>query len=95
MAKENTKAVDLEDLELEDDDTEEETEETTVVRPSVLAEELGVNAKSIRAFLRREFPRDIKDKNTSWYLTDSQVEAIRDHFTPSEDDEEETEEVEA
>jgi hypothetical protein len=95
MAKETTETVDLEDLELEDEVEDEETEDAAGMRPKDLAEELDINPKSLRAFLRREFPRDSKEKNTSWYLTDAQVEAARDHFTPSDDDEEETEEVEA
>jgi hypothetical protein len=97
MAKE-LKTVEVEDLEdiLEDDDADEteETEESEGMRPKALAEELGVNAKSLRAFLRRAFPRTSEAKNTSWYLTEAQVEAARKNFTPSEDDEEETEEVE-
>jgi hypothetical protein len=66
----------------------EPTEETPEgMRPKDLAGELGINPKSLRAFLRRAFPRTVEAKNTSWYLTDAQVEAARAQFTPSDDDE--------
>lgn len=54
-----------------------------IVRPNVLAEEIGVDAKSLRAFLRSEFPRTAEDRNTSWELTAAQVKAVREHFTPT------------
>lgn len=58
---------------------------TTLTRPADVSEQLGVDAKQIRAFLRREFTRDATRKNTSWHLTPDMVEAIVDHFTPADD----------
>jgi uncharacterized protein YjcR len=65
----------------------EETTETTM-RPKDLAVELEIDPKTLRAWLRREFPREATAKNTSWALTQAQVDAARDHFTSDEDDEE-------
>lgn len=64
-----------------------------VVRPKDLAEELEVDAKTLRSYLRKEFPRPAGEKNTSWALTEAQIEAARAHFADSEDEdsEEETE----
>ena len=75
-----------------DTETVEVTEEATPVTPKDLAEELGVDAKRIRAFLRQEFTRPGEAKNTSWFLSDEAAEAVRDRFTPSEDEDEEMEE---
>src|SRR5580765_5403421 len=70
MAKDNPNEVEeLEDI-LEDETEETETAEGT--RPAALAEELNINPKKLRAYLRREFPRKSDEKNTSWYLTDAQ-----------------------
>lgn len=74
-------------IELEEE-TEEATEKPQVIRPNDLAKELGVDGKRIRAFLRAsEFARPSEQKNTNWELTPSMVEAIRDKFTPSDEDE--------
>ena len=63
--------------------------EVNVIRPEMLASELGMsNAKQIRAFLRATFPRDDSEKRSSWILTEKQAEAVRARFAPSEDDEE-------
>jgi len=50
--------------------------------PEELARELGLpNAKSIRAFLRREFPRPQELLRSRWGpLTPEQVRAIRERF---------------
>jgi hypothetical protein len=50
--------------------------------PGQLAEELSVDAKRIRAFLRTEFPREAASKNTSWMLSEDVAELVRDRFTP-------------
>src|SRR5262245_4451356 len=68
-----------------------EEKKPEVVRPEDLAKELGVNGKQIRAFLRATFPRPTEQKRSSWYLTEQQVKAVRDRFTPSEDEESEGE----
>ena len=92
MAKDETTEVEeLEDI-LEDET--EETEEAEGMRPKVLAEELNINPKALRAFLRREFPRGNQEKNTSWYLTEEQISKAREYFS-DEEEADETEEVEA
>lgn len=37
--------------------------------PDLLADELGISPKTLRAWLRNEYPRPIEHKNTSWLLT--------------------------
>lgn len=66
----------------------EETEEETPsgMRPKDLAAELEIDAKTLRGWLRKEFPRPLDKKNTSWALSDDVVEAAREHFAPEEDD---------
>jgi hypothetical protein len=91
MAKDDVKVEDLEDI--VDEDEVEVEEKPKGIRPSELAEELGINAKTLRAYLRRQHTRPADAKNTSWYLSDAVADDVRDHFAPVEDDE--TEEVEA
>ena len=62
------------------------TEEKQNVTPEMLAKELGVDGKRIRAFLRQEFTRPTEEKNTSWTLSAKQADAVRDRFTPSDDE---------
>jgi hypothetical protein len=95
---EDAEFEDLEELDV-DDSEEEETDEDEKpdntpqgVRPVDLAKDLGINPKSLRAYLRRAFPRASKEKNTSWYLTDAQVEAATKNFTVTDDDESEGDE---
>lgn len=68
-----------------------ETEELTGMTPKALASELEISAKALRGWLRKEFPRDTSAKNTSWRLSDAQVEAATAHFA-GEDDEDESDE---
>lgn len=80
MAKAKDNTVELEEI-------EEEVEETTsVIRPNDLAEELGVDAKRIRAFLRTEFSRDSEAKNTNWELSPEMANKVRARFTASDDE---------
>lgn len=65
-----------------------ETKTQKLIRPADLSEELGVDAKLIRAFLRKEFTRAADKKNTSWHLTEEMADAVRDHFIPEEDEDE-------
>jgi hypothetical protein len=103
MAKEETNPTidDLEGLEeldlddevevVEEDSEEEETPQG--IRPNDLAKELGVDGKRVRAWLRVTYPRKSDEKNTNWFLSDDQAQAVRARFTPTtdEDDESETE----
>jgi len=60
----------------------------TYTTPKALAEELEVDAKRIRAFLRGDeaTKRSFEAKNTSWQLTEDQADLVRARFTPSDDE---------
>jgi len=45
--------------------------------PNQLADELGISPKTLRAWLRREYPRDTAAKWSSWELTIDQIAAAR------------------
>jgi hypothetical protein len=61
----------------------------TYTTPKALAEELEVDAKRIRAFLRSsEAARPIEAKNTSWQLDEATADLVRARFTPSDDEDE-------
>jgi len=53
------------------------------IRPEELAKELGISGKQIRAYLRAEYPRSAKEKNTSWNLNAAQAKKVREHFSKS------------
>lgn len=59
-------------------------------RPSDLATAMGVSAKALRARLRKMYPRQATEKNTSWYLTTEQVEEVTAAFAakPESDEDE-------
>ena len=48
--------------------------------PSELSKELGVSAKVLRAYLRKEFPRKAEAKNTSWVITAAVAKKARAAF---------------
>lgn len=48
--------------------------------PNRLAAELGISPKSLRAWLRRTYPRPESQKHSEWYLTPDVVAAVRAHF---------------
>jgi len=50
------------------------------VTPKALANELGVDPKRLRAYLRATFTRPIEAKNTSWAITPDAANAAREHF---------------
>ena len=50
------------------------------MRPNELADELGMSAKTLRAWLRLTFPRSAEEHNTEWHLIGEQVAAARTHF---------------
>jgi hypothetical protein len=72
-----------------------EAPEPKFVTPKALAEELGVDAKRIRSFLRQEMTRPGEAKNTSWLLDEAAAKAVRERFTPAEDDDSEDTEDES
>ena len=45
--------------------------------PDELAAELGISPKTLRAWLRRNFPRPVDEKNSSWHLTAEHIAAAR------------------
>lgn len=63
-----------------------EEEKPKGLRPKELAEELEVDPKTLRGFLRKEFPRPAGEKNTSWVLTEEMAAKAREHFSETEDD---------
>lgn len=67
-----------------------QAEETKVIRPNDLAKELDVDAKRIRAYLRTEFARESDSKNTNWELTPAMADKVRERFTASNEDSEES-----
>ena len=49
-------------------------------RPDLLAREIGMSAKALRGWLRREIPRDPADRGQPWHLTHGQVSSARVYF---------------
>jgi len=49
--------------------------------PKVLAEELHVSPKTLRAWLRANAPRELEQKSTAWAITPAVAKAARKHFT--------------
>jgi predicted site-specific integrase-resolvase len=54
------------------------------ITPKALAEEIGIDAKVLRAYLRKEFTRDPEVKNTSWIITPEAADAAREKFAKQE-----------
>jgi hypothetical protein len=48
--------------------------------PKQLAAELGIDAKKLRSWLRKEHARDGSAKGTSWAIDAKAVRAARKHF---------------
>lgn len=48
--------------------------------PEDLARELGVPGKTIRDWLRNEYPRTPAETHQRWLLTDEQAAAVRGRF---------------
>jgi hypothetical protein len=49
--------------------------------PKELAAEIGIDAKILRGYLRKEFPRDATAKNTAWIIPAATADAARKAFT--------------
>jgi hypothetical protein len=60
------------------------TNEPKTVSPKELANELEVDPKRLRAFLRANFTRTNEAKNTSWAIGPEAQIAAREHFAKSE-----------
>jgi predicted site-specific integrase-resolvase len=52
--------------------------------PKALAEEIGIDAKVLRAYLRKEFTRSNEVKNTSWIIPAEAADAAREKFAKQE-----------
>ncbi len=52
------------------------------MRPEKLAAKLGISGKTLRAWLRRTYPRKPVLKGVSWILTDEQIQAARARWGP-------------
>jgi predicted transcriptional regulator len=52
-------------------------------QPRELAERLGVSPKSVRSFLREQYPRDELTRRAPWHLDRDQVEEVERHFATS------------
>ena len=52
--------------------------------PTELADRLEVNAKTLRAFLRQKFPRELDAKNTRWSISKTMEKAAEKHFASEE-----------
>jgi hypothetical protein len=87
VAKSNEEVKDTETPEVD------ETEEITSFTPSEVAGDLNVDPKALRAFLRSTFPRPLEMKNKSWVLTPEMASACIEHFTLSDTEDEEVEDI--
>jgi hypothetical protein len=54
------------------------------ITPKALAEEIGIDAKVLRSYLRKEFPRPTEVKNQSWIITADAANAAREKFAKNE-----------
>jgi hypothetical protein len=50
------------------------------VTPNQLADELGISPKTLRAWLRRNWPRSVGQRGTEWELTIEQIRAARERW---------------
>ena len=51
------------------------------MRPEDLARKLGVSGKTVRAWLREQYPRGEAKKHKAWRLTAAQERAVRARFS--------------
>lgn len=58
----------------------------TTLTPKALAEEIGCDPKSLRGFLRAEYPRIKEAKNTAWIISADAADAAREHFAKQRTD---------
>jgi phage antirepressor YoqD-like protein len=66
----------------------------TTITPKALAEELGIDPKRLRGWLRSsDFARAPEAKNTTWALDADAADAARARFAPKADDAEATPEA--
>lgn len=51
-----------------------------MLTPNDLADELGVDSRQVRNFLREIYPRSAAEKHQRWHLTPAMADAVRRHF---------------
>lgn len=52
--------------------------------PKALAEEIGIDPKVLRSYLRKEFPRPQEAKNTTWIVPAPAATKAKEHFAKKE-----------
>lgn len=52
----------------------------TALTPKALADELSIDPKTLRGYLRKHAARPIEAKNTSWTIDADAANAAREHF---------------
>lgn len=60
--------------------------ESTTITPKALAEELNIDPKRLRGWLRANHTRPAEAKGTTWGITPEAADAAREHFTPEPDE---------
>jgi predicted site-specific integrase-resolvase len=48
--------------------------------PKVLADEIGVDPKVLRSYLRKTFTRPVEVKNTTWIIDENVANDCREYF---------------
>jgi phage antirepressor YoqD-like protein len=57
----------------------------TTITPKALAEELGIDPKRLRGWLRANHTRPAEAKNTTWGIDAEAADAARARFAPAEE----------
>lgn len=59
--------------------------EVKTITPKALAEELGIDPKRLRSYLRANHARANEAKNTSWAITPDVADAAREKFAAKDE----------
>lgn len=57
----------------------------TTITPKALAEELGIDPKRLRGYLRANHARALEAKNTTWAIEADVADAARARFAPKDE----------
>lgn len=57
---------------------------TNIITPKALADEIGVDAKVLRSYLRKAHTRAPEVKNTTWLITTDVADLARANFAKQE-----------
>lgn len=55
------------------------------ITPKALAEELGIDPKRLRGWLRKEHARAAEAKNTTWGIAPDVADLARERFAPKDE----------